>query len=295
LSLGLLLVQSSAWSMTIQIGAGGAELIKPGDQWRFFRGVTAPSTPADAWRRIDFSDSGWELGESGFGYGDGDDETELTDMEDHYLTVYIRKEFTLATVPASGQVVLEIDFDDGFIAYLNNDRAVKSAYMPAGAATFETKASSHEAGTPIRYVLGLAGDLLLKGKNVLAIEGHNADYDSTDFSLMPALQVTADTVRNGETWIVQTQTLAVTGSTSAPGAVSVKVGGIAADFNPGDGTWSGKVSLLPGLNTITVEARDAGGQCCRFRVGGDYLCSGCEPRFRRADRRYNVVRRRDCR
>ena len=170
LSLGLLLVQSSAWSMTIQIGAGGAELIKPGDQWRFFRGVTAPSTPADAWRRIDFSDSGWELGESGFGYGDGDDETELTDMEDHYLTVYIRKEFTLATVPASGQVVLEIDFDDGFIAYLNNDPAVKKDYMPPGTATFETKASSHEAGTPIRYVLGLAGDLLLKGKNVLAIE-----------------------------------------------------------------------------------------------------------------------------
>ncbi len=258
LSLGILLVQSSAWSMTIQIGAGGVELIKRGDQWRFFRGITTPSTPADAWRRIDFSDSGWELGESGFGYGDGDDETELTDMEDHYLTVYIRKEFTLATVPASGQVVLEIDFDDGFIAYLNNDRAVKKDYMPAGTATFETKASSHEAGTPIRYVLGPASDLLLKGKNVLAIEGHNADYDSTDFSLMPALQVTADTVRNGETWIVQTQTLAVTGSTTGPGAVSVKVGGIAADFNPGDGTWTGEVSLLPGLNTVTAEALNAG-------------------------------------
>jgi hypothetical protein len=258
LFLGLLLVQNSAWSMTIQVGAGGAELIKRGAQWRFFRGTTAPSTPADAWRRIDFSDSGWELGESGFGYGDGDDETELTDMEDHYLAVYIRKEFTLATVPASGQVVLEIDFDDGFIAYLNNDRAVKSAYMPAGTATFETKASSHEAGTPIRYVLGLAGDLLLEGRNVLAIEGHNTEYDSGDFSLIPALQVTADTIRNGETWIVQTQTLAVNGSTTAPAAVSVKVGGIAADFNPADRTWSGEVSLLPGLNTITAEALDAG-------------------------------------
>ena len=258
LSLGLLLVQSIAWSMTIQIGAGGVELIKRGDQWRFFRGITAPSTPADAWRRIDFGDSGWELGESGFGYGDGDDETELTDMKDHYLAVYIRKEFTLATVPASGQVVLEIDFDDGFIAYLNNDRAVKKDYMPAGTATFETKASSHEAGTPIRYVLGPASDLLLKGKNVLAIEGHNADYDSTDFSLIPALEVTAETVRNGETWIVQTQNLAVNGSTSASTAVSVKVGGIAADFNPGDRTWTGEVSLLPGLNTITAEALDAG-------------------------------------
>jgi len=259
LFLGFLLVQSSAWSMTIQIGAGGAELIKPGDQWRFFRGITAPSTPADAWRAIDFGDSGWELGESGFGYGDGDDTTVLTDMQGHYLTVYIRKEFTLATVPASGQVVLEIDFDDGFVAYLNNDRAVKKDYMPAGTPTFQTKASSHEAGTPIRYVLGPASDLLLGGKNVLAIEGHNTDSGSSDFSLIPALQVTADTVRNGETWIVQTQNLAVNGSTSASGAISVKVGGIVADFNPGDGTWTGEVSLLPGLNTITAEALDAGG------------------------------------
>jgi hypothetical protein len=257
LFLGFLLVQSSAWSMTIQIGAGGAELIKPGDQWRFFRGITAPSTPADAWRAIDFGDSGWELGESGFGYGDGDDTTVLTDMQGHYLTVYIRKEFTLATVPASGQVVLEIDFDDGFVAYLNNDRAVKKDYMPAGTPTFQTKASSHEAGTPIRYVLGPASDLLLGGKNVLAIEGHNTDSGSSDFSLIPALQVTADTVRNGETWIVQTQNLAVNGSTSASGAISVKVGGIVADFNPGDGTWTGEVSLLPGLNTITAEALNA--------------------------------------
>ena len=57
--------------------------------------------------------------------------------------------------------------------------------MPLGVATFETPASSHEAGTPETYLLGLASDVLVEGKNVLAIEGHNTSYGSTDFSFIP--------------------------------------------------------------------------------------------------------------
>ena len=109
--LAALLFHSVALSMTIQLGSEGIEFIRPGDEWQFFRGTEPPSDPADAWQEIDFNDLGWETGQSGFGYGDGDDETILSDMQDNYLTVYIRKEFTLDTVPASGQVVLEIDFD----------------------------------------------------------------------------------------------------------------------------------------------------------------------------------------
>jgi len=256
--LAAMLSHSVAWSMTIQLGSEGIEFIKPGDEWQFFRGTEPPSSPPDAWQEIDFNDSGWETGQSGFGYGDGDDETILDDMEDNYLAVYIRKEFTLDTVPASGQVVLEIDFDDGFIAYLNDGRAEERDHMPSGDATFETPASSHEAGTPERYSLGLASDVLVEGKNVLAIEGHNVSKGSSDFSLIPALRTSPDTVRNDETWIVGTQTVMLNGSTDAPAAVSVTIDGASADFNSVDGTWTGEVSLEAGLNTITVEALDAG-------------------------------------
>ncbi len=247
-----------AWSMTIELGSGGLDLIEPGDTWTFFRGAAAPSEPPDAWYHIDFNDADWETGESGFGYGDDDDETELDDMQDNYLAVYIRKEFTLDTVPASGQVVLEIDFDDGFIAYLNDDRAEERDHMPLGVATFETQASSHEAGTPERYSLGLASDVLVEGKNVLAIEGHNVSKGSTDFSLIPALRTSPDTVRNDEMWIVGTQTITLNSNTDTPAAVSVTIDGASADFNSVDGTWTGEVSLEAGLNTITVEALDAG-------------------------------------
>lgn len=264
LSLGLLLVQSSAWSMTIQIGAGGVELIKRGDQWRFFRGVTAPSTPADAWRGIDFGDSGWELGESGFGYGDGDDETILDDMKNNYWTVYIRKQFTVSPIPTGQIVELLIDYDDGFVAYLNGDRVEYQHIRDEDVddIDYQTAATSHEAnhqtGEFDVFPLGLAEDLLKDGKNVLAIEGHNATLDSTDFSLIPALRTRSSTVKNDNTWIVTTNTISLTVTTNAPGVVSVTTDGAPADFNPGDGTWTGEVSLLPGLNTITVEARDAG-------------------------------------
>ena len=36
------------------------------------------------------------VGPMPIGYGDGDDATELSDMEDNYTTVYIRRTFTLA-------------------------------------------------------------------------------------------------------------------------------------------------------------------------------------------------------
>lgn len=254
--IGAVLVAGSVCGITIQLGSAGAEFIAPGDTWKFFRGTDAVSDPADAWKETSFDDSSWETGDSGFGYGDGDDATILDDMEGSYVTVYIRKEFSVSPLSLDEIVQLVIDYDDGFIAYLNG-REIARRHMPDGSATRTTTASSHEAGTPEMIVLGTAGDLLNDGSNLLAIEGHNSSADSTDFSLIPALRTVTGTVRNDETWIVETQMVTLRGTTEAGNAVSVTIEGIGADFNPGDGTWAGEVSLMPGLNTITAEALDA--------------------------------------
>ncbi len=174
-------------------GAWGADLISFGDQWRFFRGKTAPSEPGDAWRAVDFDDSAWETGPSGFGYGDGDDATVLTDMEDNYLTVYIRKTFTADPVPGNATVQLVVDYDDGFVAYINGDEVARRG-VADDPATYLSTASSHEAGTPVVIELGLAADVFGPGLNVLAVEGHNQSTGSTDFSLKPALRWTAGPV-----------------------------------------------------------------------------------------------------
>jgi hypothetical protein len=137
--------------------SAGTTFIESNDTWRFFRGTEQPSDPNDYWKEPDFNDLDWETGQSGFGYGDGDDNTELLDMQYNYVTVYIRKEFPVS--------------------------------LPAGPAIYTTLANSHEAGTPVIIPLGTVGELLNDGNNVLAIEGHNTTKGSTDFSLIPALRL----------------------------------------------------------------------------------------------------------
>lgn len=220
--------------------SAGTTFIEPDEYWRFFQGTVQPSEPNEYWRKPEFNDSGWETGQSGFGYGDDDDNTELLDMQDHYVTVYIRKEFpaSLSSLDPNGIVQLVIDYDDGFVAYLNGDFAT-SRHMPEGDVIYTTLANSHEAGTPVTIDLGTVSELLNDGNNLLAIEGHNTSYGSTDFSLIPSLRVEADIVlTQNTTWsgmqILEDSVVVPTGIvlTIEPGtvvmmdsAVSIKVYG----------------------------------------------------------------------
>ena len=129
--------------LTIEVSSGAPRYVSVGDDWRYFRGREAPSSPADAWKEPAFSDAAWELGPSGFGYGDGDDATPLADMAGNYVSVFTRKEFVVTAVPAKGELVLEIDYDDGFVAHLGG-REVARRNVRAGAVAFDT----HGRGLP---------------------------------------------------------------------------------------------------------------------------------------------------
>lgn len=249
-----------ALSMTIRLGEDASEFVAEDASWAFFRGTEAPSNPPDAWRAVDFSDVAWEQGDSGFGYGDGDDNTALNDMRNNYVSVYIRNAFAVPS-PVPDQVLeLVIDYDDGFIAYLNGQEVARRN-MPTGPATHLTRASSsHEAGSPERVVLGQARDLLVAGKNVLAIEGHNTSRNSSDFSLIPTLGTAATGVRHGDIWFVETEVVSVHGYADAPGVASVTLAGQAVAYEADTGVWTGDVTLAPGLNTVTAEAVDGDAQ-----------------------------------
>ncbi|MBP8304338.1 MAG: right-handed parallel beta-helix repeat-containing protein [Phycisphaerae bacterium] len=244
-------------AMTMELDAGEVTFVSPGDTWRFFRGTEAPSTQAEAWAAPDFNDSPWDLGPGGFGYGDSGHATALSNMRGNYLSLYIRRAFTVSAPLPDQALELTIDYDDGFIAYLNG-KEVARRQMPAGPATYKTTASaSHESGTAESIVLGRARDLLVAGVNVLAIEGHNNSKTSSDFMLIPALRTQGDAIRNGGTWIVDTNTVTIRGRTQAAGAASVTLQGDPTAFDPAQGTWAGQVVLAGGLNTITARALDA--------------------------------------
>ena len=164
-----------------------AMIVEPGSEWAWHPGS---SSPGAGWMAVDFDDSSWARGPGGFGYGDDDDATELADMAGAYLTVFTRKRFRVESLETLGEVELLVDFDDGFVAYLNGREVARvNAGREGSPITHESSASSdHEAGRADTIPLGDARSVLRAGENLLAVVGLNGDLGSSDFSLLVGLQ-----------------------------------------------------------------------------------------------------------
>ncbi|MGQ9621688.1 MAG: CotH kinase family protein, partial [Bacteroidales bacterium] len=155
------------------------------DIWKYFIGTVEPPLK---WADMDFDDSGWLSGKGGLGYGDGDDSTVISPAG----SVYMRIKFTVHNLNAIAEAILCVDFDDGFVAYLNgheiarenigtpgirpqyNEYAILNTYearMPAG-------------GNPLKYYLSNSTlfNYLQAGDNILALQVHNCNETSSDLS-----------------------------------------------------------------------------------------------------------------
>ena len=130
----------------------------------------------------------WKSGKAGFGFGDGDDRTELKDMHGKYSVVYIRTDFVIQDPVKIPHLVLAIRYDDAFIAYLNGKEVIRKG-VGEGRGKSASKKSGHEARGFDVFEIKNAQELLRTGNNVLAIEGHNRRPGSSDFTLDPALGV----------------------------------------------------------------------------------------------------------
>jgi uncharacterized protein (DUF1800 family) len=164
-------------------------LVRAGDTWRYFKGTQEP--PAN-WKALGFDDRAWLQGPTGIGYGDGDDATVLQDMRQSdttpgYLSVYLRKTFQVADPAAVDALILSVDFDDGFVAYLNGVEVARENLAGNPPAHNAATTNDHEAGSPVAYDLSARKGLLRAGDNVLAVQAHNGSLTSSDFSIIPEL------------------------------------------------------------------------------------------------------------
>src|SRR4051812_31362952 len=184
------------WIICTATSAYAQRLISEGDAWRYYKGSSLPPLQSGVkWTQIAYDDSGWgPPSPSGFGYGDGDDGTVFADMQNNYISLYLRKTFAVADPANVAYLTLAIDYDDGFVAYLNGVE-IGRRNMPAGAISNTTAAvGAHEAsrgdasGNPQeKEFIAINPALLVAGTNVLAIEGHNVSLTSSDLSLIPEL------------------------------------------------------------------------------------------------------------
>ena len=173
--------------------------ISIGDEWDYFKGLRAVDPD---WKEPGFiPGESWFSGPSGIGFGDNDDATILRDMEDRYLTVYCRRSFELANPAIVGKLELGIDYDDGFVAYLNGIEVARSENMgaPGSRVTRTTRPDSgHEAGE--EEIFSIAPEALRPGENVLAIQVHNFTIGSADLSLIPRLRASYILVEGNASW-----------------------------------------------------------------------------------------------
>lgn len=162
-------------------------VVQDGDRWRFT--VGRADIPAD-WRQPGFGADAWQQGPGGIGYGDGDDRSEVPAGT---ISIYARAEFTVRDKGKVTDLLLHMDFDDGFVAYLNGveiARAGLAGQPPAWSDLAEDhEALLHQGQTPPPFPVDrhLAASLLVDGPNVLAVEVHNVGADSSDLTLRPFL------------------------------------------------------------------------------------------------------------
>ena len=161
-------------------------LVNQGDSFRY---LVPFSEPDSNWKNINFNDSSWALGASGFGYDDGDDETVIPNGT---LSIYLRISFEISDLENLNSLILDMDYDDAFVAYINGAEVAR-ANINGTPPTYNSGAiQDHEAlmysgGTPDRFLITNPNNLLIDGENILTIQGHNISNTSSDFTIIPFL------------------------------------------------------------------------------------------------------------
>jgi len=140
------------------------------------------------WTEVGFPAKGWKKGQAPFGYNYPEARTVLDDMRNSYQRIYMLHEFEIEQADYIAEVGLMINYDDGFIAYLNGKEVVRKG-VGKGAGKDAQQIKPHDATKYSYYPLKEFEKHLRTGKNVLAIEGHNASLDSQDFLIDPYLMI----------------------------------------------------------------------------------------------------------
>ena len=176
------------------------------DYWKYYVGISEPDSN---WRTIAYNDSLWLNGQGGFGYGDGDDSTIINST----ISLYLRNQFSIIDTSEIGSLVLDIDFDDAFVAYLNDVEIARSNIGIYGdhpaynqVANTYKEAQMYQGGSPDQFVINshLIDSVLRQGSNVLSVQVHNQDISSSDLTarVFLSLGITSTTLNysSPHTW-----------------------------------------------------------------------------------------------
>ena len=182
---GLLLSAGAAW-------AANGPLIRMGDDWHYFKSRPGTAAPDPAWTKREFDSSRWRRARSGF----------VIPEEDHVppgfvrrpaqpSQVYLRRTFQITDPLAIRSLLLQVEHEQGFTAYLNG---VPVTHARGPGVRFPT-AADLAAGWEDPEVLVAAADLsefrhlLAAGDNLIALEGAATGESPSEFPIAASLSV----------------------------------------------------------------------------------------------------------
>ena len=154
--------------------------------------ATVPVNSSDdaVWKKIGFDDSGWKSGKTGVGYDYGNRiGLDVAGMRNNNETVYIRIPFDVADLSIIDELVLHLQYEDGFAAFINgkkiaSDNAPTTLNWKSGAPQNRPDST---ATSPVEFSIPNVKKVLVKGQNMLAIHGLNNLVTSSDLLILPEL------------------------------------------------------------------------------------------------------------
>jgi len=148
---------------------------------------------ASNWYLTDYDDSEWPKGKGGFGYGSS---YAATTVPDGTISVFVRKTFNITGLASVKELLLDLDYDDGFVVYINGKEVARENLGSVGDITPYNELTPNylnpllqNGSTMAHFDLSRHLDCLVAGDNVLAIQIHNISNTSSDLLLYPFLTV----------------------------------------------------------------------------------------------------------
>lgn len=143
--------------------------INSGEVWRY---NDEGSDLGTTWRNADYDDSAWPSGPAQLGYGQGDEQTQVSYGFDDFeknVTTYFRKQFVRPS--AVSNLAIRVCFTDGAAVYLNGTEVFRRNLAPD--ATFDGLATGSNNERQNFWVnVPVTPGLLRSGTNTIAVEVH---------------------------------------------------------------------------------------------------------------------------
>ncbi|MCC7373412.1 MAG: hypothetical protein IT581_02060 [Verrucomicrobiales bacterium] len=160
--------------------ATSERLLGQGAEWRY---LDDGSDPGEAWKAPTYDASGWRVGYAQFGYGDGDEQTEISfggDKDRKRITTFFRAAFEVAGPTKFDALIVRAVYDDGIAVYLNGDELIRTNLAPA--ATSSDLAMVSASSEENLWHTFVTSNLLVTGTNVIAVEVHRHSRSEADLS-----------------------------------------------------------------------------------------------------------------